>query len=141
MAFLKKRKFDEENRSFKKEWTQQYAFILPPTSSKPLCLICNESVALVKSSNLKRHYETKHSKFEGMYQQKTEERKNKIDRLKSQYERSTTILINSMTIQEKATECSLRIAWILGKHKKPFIDAEIVKECMLETVETLFDDT
>ena len=75
-----------------------------------------------------------------MYQQKTEERKNKIDRLKSQYERSTTILINSMTVQEKATECSLRIAWILGKHKKPFTDAEIVKECMLETVETLFDD-
>ena len=141
MAFLKKRKFDEENRSFKEERTQQYAFILPPTSSKPLCLIGNESVVLVKSSNLKRHYETKHSKFEGMYQQKTEERKNKIDRLKSQYEKSTTILINSMTIQEKATECFLRIAWILGKHKKPFIDAEIVKECMLETVETLFDDT
>ena len=91
MAFLKKRKFDEENRFFKEEWTQQYAFILPPTSSKPLCLICNESVALVKSSNLKRHYETKHSKFEGMYQQKTEERKNKLDWLKSQYERSTTI--------------------------------------------------
>ncbi|KAK8744617.1 hypothetical protein OTU49_000533, partial [Cherax quadricarinatus] len=26
-------------------------------------------------------------------------------------------------------ECKLRIAWILGKHKKPFTDAEIVKEC------------
>ena len=76
-----------------------------------------------------------------MYWQKIEERKNKIDRLKSQYDRSTTILINSMTIQEKATECFLRIAWILGKRKKPFTDAKIVKECMLETVETLFDDT
>ena len=52
MAFLKKRKFDEENLSFKKEWTQQYAFILPPSGSKLLCLTCNESVALVKSSNL-----------------------------------------------------------------------------------------
>ena len=82
MAFLKKREFDEENRSFKKKWTQQYAFILPPSGSKPLCLICNECVALSKSSNLKRHYETKHRKFESMYQQKTEERKNKIDQLK-----------------------------------------------------------
>ena len=26
------------------------------------------------------------------------------------------------------------------KHKKPFTDSEIVKECMLETVKMLFDD-
>ena len=45
-----------------------------------------------------------------------------------------------MKVQEKATECFLRIAWILGKHKKPFADSEIVKECMLETFQTLFDD-
>ena len=75
-----------------------------------------------------------------MHQQKTEQRKNKIDQLKLQYERSATILVNSITLPEKATECFLRIAWILGKHKKPFTDSEVVKECMLETVETLFDD-
>ena len=74
-----------------------------------------------------------------MHQQKTDEGK-KIDQLKLQFERSATILVNSMTVQEKATECSLRIAWILGKHKKPFTDSEIVKEFMLKTVETLFDD-
>ena len=45
-----------------------------------------------------------------------------------------------MTVQEKGTECFLRIAWIFGKHRKPFTDSEIVKECMLETVKTLFDD-
>ena len=67
MAFLKKRKFDEENRSFKKERPQQYAFILPPSGLKPLCLTCDESVALVKSSNLKRDYETKLSKLETLF--------------------------------------------------------------------------
>ena len=56
-----------------------------------------------------------------------------------QYEKSTMILANTMTAQEKATECSLRIAWILGRHKKPFTDAEVVKECMIQTAETLFD--
>ena len=139
MAFLKK-KFDKENRSFKKEWTQQYAFVLSPSDLKPLCPTCNESVALVKSSNLKRHNETKHSKFESTFSQKTEGRKNKIDQLKLQCERSATILVDSMTVHEKATKCSLRIAWILGKRKKPVTDSEIVEECMLETVETLFDD-
>src|SRR4029434_7966465 len=29
-----------------------------------MCLICNETVALVKSGNVKRHYETKHAHFE-----------------------------------------------------------------------------
>ena len=51
----------------------------------------------------------------------------------------TMILANMTTAQEKATECSLKIAWILGKHKKPFNDAEIVKECMIPTAETLFN--
>ncbi|XP_068204564.1 protein FAM200A-like [Palaemon carinicauda] len=75
-----------------------------------------------------------------MYQQGTEERKNEINKLKSQYEKSTIVLANTMTAQERATECSLRIAWILGKHKKSFTDAEIVNECMLGTADTLFDD-
>ena len=45
-----------------------------------------------------------------------------------------------MTVQKRATGCSLRIVGILEKHKKPFTDSEIVKEFMPETVETLLDD-
>ncbi|KAK0131389.1 Zinc finger MYM-type protein 6 [Merluccius polli] len=45
----KKRKVDSENREFKKEWTDKYAFVLPAGSTKPMCLICNETVALVKN--------------------------------------------------------------------------------------------
>ncbi|XP_044133327.1 zinc finger BED domain-containing protein 5-like [Bufo gargarizans] len=44
-----------------------------------------------------------------------------------------------MSQQEKTTESSLRVAWILGRHKKPFSDAEIVKECMVEVVEAMFE--
>ena len=139
MMSYKKRKFDKENRAFKEEWKEQYTFILPTGSSNPHCLICSQSVALVKSNNLKRHYESRHGGFEKMYKQGTEERKKKIRLLNSQYEKSTMILANTMTAQEKATECSLRIAWILGRHKKPFTDAEVVKECMIQTAETLFD--
>ena len=62
-----------------------------------------------------------------------------MNQLKSQHEMSTLILANMTTAQEKTTECSLRIAWILGKHKKPFNDPEIVKKCMIQTAETLFD--
>ncbi|XP_040278185.1 zinc finger BED domain-containing protein 5-like [Bufo bufo] len=44
-----------------------------------------------------------------------------------------------MSQQEKTTESSLRVAWILGRHKKPFSDAEIVKECMIEVVDAMFE--
>ena len=63
MACSKIRKVDPENRHFKDEWTDQYMFILPQGSTKPLlCLF--ETVALIKSGNIKRHYESKHRSFE-----------------------------------------------------------------------------
>ena len=31
------------------------------------------------------------------------------------------VITNTMIAQEKATECSLTIAWILGKHEKPLV--------------------
>ena len=139
MASTKKRKFDNENRALKEEWIEKCAFILPTSSLNPYSLICCHNVALVKSSNLKRHYETKHSVFEEKYKQGTEEKKKQINLLKSQYEKSTMVLANTMTAQEKATECSLTMACILGKHKKPFSDAEIVSECMIQIAETVFD--
>ncbi|KAM3842708.1 zinc finger BED domain-containing protein 5-like, partial [Diretmus argenteus] len=44
-----------------------------------------------------------------------------------------------MTQQERATEASLRVAWVLGKNKKPFSDAEVVKECLDGIVEAMFE--
>ena len=135
MASSKRRKFDNENRTFKEEWIEKYAFILPTSSWNPYCLICSQNVALVKSSNLKRHYETRHSGFEEKYKQGTEERKKQISILKLQYKKSTMVLANTITPQEKATKCSLRIAWILGKHKSP----SVIQQCMVQMAETLFD--
>uniref|UniRef100_UPI00358F329E general transcription factor II-I repeat domain-containing protein 2A-like n=1 Tax=Myxine glutinosa TaxID=7769 RepID=UPI00358F329E len=59
-----KRKVDSENRTFKEEWKESYAFIPPSfVNAKPLCLICNEVVAACKEYNIKRHHETKHGTF------------------------------------------------------------------------------
>lgn len=55
----KKRKIDAEHRVFNDEWQEKYFFTL--LKEKPICLICSESVSVLKEYNLKRHYETKHS--------------------------------------------------------------------------------
>ena len=41
---------------WKQEWTEKIALILPPTSTRPMCLLCQETIAVMKISNLKRHY-------------------------------------------------------------------------------------
>ncbi|MBN3304818.1 SCND3 protein, partial [Amia calva] len=71
----KKRKVDSENREFKTERTDSYAFVLPVGSTKPMCLICNETVAIVKSGNVKRHYDSKHGHFDHNYPLKSEHKK------------------------------------------------------------------
>uniref|UniRef100_A0A9J8DFF8 SPIN-DOC-like zinc-finger domain-containing protein n=1 Tax=Cyprinus carpio carpio TaxID=630221 RepID=A0A9J8DFF8_CYPCA len=139
MACSKKRKVDSENRAFNQEWTDSYMFILPTGSSKPVCLICSETVAIIKSGNVKRHYETKHKSFDQTYPLKSALRAQKINDLKAQYDRSSRILTHSFTAQQRANECSLKVAWILGKHKKPFTDGGVVKECMSAVAETLFE--
>ena len=78
MASNKRRKVDRENRTFTENWTEQYFFIM--FGDKPLCLLCNATVAVVKECNLKRHYTTKHSdKVDSII---GEERKVKINSLR-----------------------------------------------------------
>ena len=46
----KKRKTEEENRSFKIEWEIKYFFV--EDSGKYICLICRETIAYVKKRKL-----------------------------------------------------------------------------------------
>ena len=69
--------------NFEEEWTEKFEFILPPTSTGPMCLICQETIDVMKISNLKQHYETKHPNFEETFPQNSEERTKKINVISS----------------------------------------------------------
>src|SRR4029434_7697699 len=92
----KKRKVDSKNLEFKTEWTDKYAFVLPVRSTKPMCFICNETIALVKSGNVKRHYETNHAHFEQKHPQNSEVRGRKINHLQS-YQATCSLIVRSAT--------------------------------------------
>jgi hypothetical protein len=137
----KRRKVDSENRQFQPKWRDMYCFTLPDrTGAVPVCMICQETVALVKSENLKRHYNRKHQLFSEQYPVGSNLRKAEIERLCSSYTKSTQIIKRSVTEQEKCAEASLRVSWVLAKHMKPFTDANIVKECMLAAGDALFEN-
>ncbi len=79
----KKTQVDLENRVFKDDWAEKYAFILPQSSTKPTCLICTETVGVMKSGNVKRHYDAKHRHFKQQYPQEREVKTAKLWQLKS----------------------------------------------------------
>lgn len=55
----KSRQWHTDKRNFKKDW--QDAFLFTEVKSKAVCLVCKQSVAVLKEYNIRRHYETKHS--------------------------------------------------------------------------------
>lgn len=54
----KKRKVDSQCRQFNDEWKIKYFFV--KANDKALCLICRDSVAVLKECNIRRHYKSNH---------------------------------------------------------------------------------
>lgn len=136
-----KRKVDIENRSFNDDWTEKYAFIMPTfRNASPVCLICNETVAVAKEYNLRRHHHTKHSNFKISYPEQSEARQRKIAALKSAYSHASGIITRTLTDQERVTCASLQAAWVLCRHNRPFTESEVLKECMITVLEELAPD-
>ena len=58
----KRRKVDDECRVFKEELGFKYFFVQSQSKNgKAISVICNDTVAVMKEYNLRRHYETKHA--------------------------------------------------------------------------------
>ena len=55
----KRRKVDSECRAFNDKWTEEYFFVF--LEDRPICLICSQSVAVIKEHNIKQHYMLKHA--------------------------------------------------------------------------------
>lgn len=127
----KKRKLLEENRAFNDAWTDLYFFI--DYRGKPLCLICQKTIAVKKEYNLKRHYDTEHkAKFACLV---GDLRQNKINALKSSVKNQQNVFKVQVQSNESGVRASLRVAEILAKSGRPFTDSELVKQCALVMAE------
>uniref|UniRef100_A0A672I7P2 ribonuclease H n=1 Tax=Salarias fasciatus TaxID=181472 RepID=A0A672I7P2_SALFA len=136
MACSKKQKVDQENRLFKAEWTDHFCFILPDyVNAKATCLICMQTVAVCKAENIKRHFNTMHSaSFTSSYPANSDQRKQKIANMMASYKHSVSTMVKSASAQENATATSLQVEWNLAKATKPFVDAELIKNCAKDMV-------
>ena len=133
MTESKKRKIVDECRQFQEEWNIKYFFA--KHGDKALCVICNETVSVMKDYNLRRHYQSKHEDKYGQLQGK--ERNKKFSKLHHQLSSQKALFCKLANENESITNASYKVAYILVKRGKPFTDGELVKECMLEVVQEL----
>ncbi|XP_045538423.1 general transcription factor II-I repeat domain-containing protein 2A-like [Papilio machaon] len=132
----KKRRLFEENRVFNDAWTDLYFFI--NYNEKPLCLICQKTLAVSKDFNLKRHYDTEHkAKFACLV---GDVRKQKINALKLSVKNQQNVFKIQVQSNESNIRASLRVAEILAKSGRPFTDSELVKECAIIMAEEVCPD-
>ena len=133
----KRRKVDLEHRAFKASWTLQYFF--EERRGKAQCLICMATVAVMKESNIRRHFETIHqrSKYAAMDEAG---RQSAVAKLSSHLSKQSTAFAlpkPGSTITERATRASFEVSLLIAKNMKPFTDGDFVKDCLLATADAM----
>ena len=131
MEFRKKRKVDSERQAFNKDWMPKYFFT--EIDNNGVCLLCNQSVAVLKEYNISRHYAKKHGNYgNNLSEAERQPRATELDR---KLARQQNVLAKSTLSQKSSTHASFMVAYHIAKHNKPFSDGEFIKKCMLDVAD------
>ena len=107
----KKAKLDP--RTFQPSWRDDYGFI--PQKDRAVCVLCLDAVVM-RTSSVKRHFETTHEKS---FKDEAD-KKESIKRALSAYDKQTNLLKTFTTAKQHATEASYEIVHCIAKRGKPF---------------------
>jgi hypothetical protein len=130
----KKRKVDTECRAFNEEWTWKYFFMAH--NQKPMCLLCQETVAVVKEYNLARHFNTKHQ--ESKYFLMADEDKKMLSKeLKRNFALQQNFFKNQKSVQQSSTLAGHIVAYKIAKSNKPFSEGEFIKDVLISVGQVL----
>lgn len=119
------RRWHTDKRHFKRTWEEEYFFT--DINSKAVCLICGQSVAVLKEYNIRRHYETRHAAFSRF---KGEARKTKSRELLAKLRSQQNTLTRPSSAQESATQASYEISALIARSGRSFSTGDFVKECL-----------
>ena len=131
----KQRKTEDENREFRVDWTENFAFIRN-LNGHPACLICKEKFAHNKKSNLDI---LQHASFSTKYPA-GDARKKAVEELQKSQESSTSVFNNWMQSSSNINMASFVVSQEIAKRGKPYTDGEYIKSCFINASEELFRD-
>ena len=116
MEFPKKRKVDRECRAFNKDWMPRYFFT--KVGNKAVCLLCGQSVAVLKECSISRHYAMKHKNYGNNLS--AVERQTRATELDRKLVRQQNVFVKGKLAQKTSTHASYSVAYNIAKHSKPF---------------------
>ncbi|XP_061641106.1 general transcription factor II-I repeat domain-containing protein 2-like [Phyllopteryx taeniolatus] len=128
----KKRKVDSEGRRFQDKWKSEYFFT--EFRNHCVCLICQETVAVFKEFNMKRHYQTEHANYDKLT---GNERSEKLKQLEAGLTARQHFFTRASESNENTTKASYEVATLIAKHCKPFTEGEFIKDCVMKMVENI----
>lgn len=134
----KKRKVDDEHRVFNSAWKNEFAFT--ETNGKPMCLICQRTVSVMKRDNLRRHHERLHPEFKTTHPPDSDLRKNKIQAWLACFQAQRSVFRGILNSADNVTESSFTIAWNIAKAKKPATEGEFFKKTLADCANSLFSE-
>ena len=102
---------------------------------KAVCLLCGDSVAVMKKYNIKRHYEMKHhDKYKHL---DTTQRLQKVEELKRSLVSQQAMFTKAKSQSETAGKASFIVAAEIAKSSRPFTEVFFVKNCMIKVCDTV----
>uniref|UniRef100_A0A8C6VWZ3 SPIN-DOC-like zinc-finger domain-containing protein n=1 Tax=Nothobranchius furzeri TaxID=105023 RepID=A0A8C6VWZ3_NOTFU len=135
---MAKRKVDAEKRGFQARWEAEYMFT--EVNGKPVCLLCGESLAVMKEYNLRRHHETSKKHTDKDKNMDTEQRLQKVEELKRGLKSQQALFTKAKSQSEAAVRASLIVAEEVAKSARPFTEGELIKTCMLKVCNAVCPD-
>ncbi|GFS58385.1 uncharacterized protein TNCV_2475301 [Trichonephila clavipes] len=133
----KQRKTEDENREFKVDWTENFAFIQNINNLRT-CLICEKKKAHNKKSNLERHFTTKYQSFSTKYL--VRDARKKAFELQKRRERSTSTFNHWVQSPNNVNMASFVVSQGIAQRGKPYTDGDYIKSCFISAFEELFGD-
>ena len=122
----KKRKIDAENGQFNDEWA--FLYFMNTFIGQLVCLLCRESLSVMKEFNCKRHYETKHA---AVYNELNADlRRKKIEQLTKTLSVEQSVFTRKSQETKCLTRSSCKVAQIIAKSSQPLTDGDFVRECL-----------
>ena len=99
-------------------------------NGKAFCVICHETVSVLKTCNVKRHFSIVHAQQAALPEEK---KQSEFARLSAQLQKQSAFMKRTVasahTDGERNTRASYRVAYLVAKHLKSFTDGEFFKDC------------
>ncbi|KAG6929382.1 GTF2I repeat domain containing 2 [Chelydra serpentina] len=125
-----------KKRVFQDKWENLYFFT--EVKDKIQCCICQQTIAVPKEYNVRRHNDTIHrEKYDGFTGKIREE---KVQQLKAAFAKQRHFFSGINKSSVNSVRASFVISEMIAKSLRPFTEGLFVKECLMKASEILCPD-